>query len=73
MPLALGTMVVTGNSLIPDDLVTSITTTAQDVQASVSEVLSVTAPVALAIMGLVLAVTVGMRLFKSMTKTAARG
>ena len=63
---------VTGNSLIPSDLMTEITTSGSDIQASVTDVITNVTPIALAIMGLVLAVTVGIRLFKQMTKSAAR-
>lgn len=65
-------MMVTGNSLIPSDLMTEITTSGSDIQASVTDVITNVTPIALAIMGLVLAVTVGIRLFKQMTKSAAR-
>ena len=65
-------MMVTGNSLIPTELMTEITTSGSDIQASVTDVITNVTPIALAIMGLVLAVTVGIRLFKQMTKSAAR-
>lgn len=61
----------TGTSLIDSSITQAITSSGNDVMASISSVLGVVVPIALGIMGLVLAIKVGIRLFKSLTKTGA--
>lgn len=63
----------TGTSLIDSSITQAITSSGNDVMASISSVLGVVVPIALGIMGLVLAIKVGIRLFKSLTKTGAAG
>lgn len=63
----------TGTSLIDSSITQAITSSGNDVMASISTVLGVVVPIALGIMGLVLAIKVGIRLFKSLTKTGAAG
>ena len=63
--------VVTGNSAITSEMTTAITTAGNDVLASVQDVLNVAVPASLAVMGLTLAVTIGMRLFKKLVRTGS--
>lgn len=73
MPIACGLLAVTGNSLIDQTTLTAIENAGQDVSASVSSVITTVLPVALGIMGLVMAITIGVALFKKLTKSGARG
>lgn len=73
MPIACGLYAVTGNSLIDQTTLTAIENAGQDVSASVSSVITTVLPVALGIMGLVMAITIGVALFKKLTKSGARG
>lgn len=60
-----------GSDLIPADVLQSIGNSGSDILASVSSVLGTVVPAALGIMALVMAITIGIRLFKKMTKTGA--
>lgn len=60
-----------GTDLIPADVLQSIGNSGSDILASVSSVLGTVAPAALAIMGLVMAITIGIKLFKKLTKSGA--
>lgn len=66
-----GLAVVTGNSAITESMTTAITNAGADVLASVQDVLGVAVPAALGVMGLTLAITIGMRLFKKLVRTAS--
>lgn len=65
--------VVTGNNLVDSDITTAISNAGNDILASVSSVLGTVVPAALAIMALVMAITIGIRLFKKLTKSGANG
>lgn len=79
--MALGTAILfltgegaeTGSNLIPSNVTEAITSSGQDILASVGSVMGVVAPVALSIMGLVMAITIGIKLFKKLTKSGANG
>lgn len=73
--MALGTvasLAVTGNSLIDSETMTAITDAGNNVSASVGDVIGSVLPIALGIMGLVMAITIGVALFKKLTKSGAR-
>lgn len=63
----------TGTNLISSDVTNAITSSGSDILASVSGVLGVVVPAALGIMALVMAIKIGIRLFKSLTKSGANG
>lgn len=65
--------VVTGNNLVDSDITTAISNAGNDILASVSSVLGTVVPAALGIMALVMAITIGIRLFKKLTKSGANG
>lgn len=63
----------TGSNLVPEAVTNAISSTGQDILASVGSVLGTVAPVALSVMGLVMGITIGIRLFKKLTKSGANG
>lgn len=75
LPVALGTASVVGTSIVSlaEDatadtaLVTGATNAVSQVQANINAVV----PIALGLMGVVLAVKIGIRVFKSVTKSSA--
>lgn len=78
MPLALGIFLTgegseTGTSLISSDMMSTISEQGANISASVSDLISTVLPIALGIMGLVMAITIGIRLFKKLTKSGASG
>lgn len=60
-----------GSELISSDIMTAISNSGADIQSSVSSLVATVVPIALGIMGLVMAITIGIRLFKKLTKSGA--
>lgn len=60
-----------GSELISSDIITAISNSGADIQSSVSTLVATVVPIALGIMGLVMAITIGIRLFKKLTKSGA--
>lgn len=60
-----------GSELISSDIISAISSSGADIQSSVGTLVATVVPIALSIMGLVMAITIGIRLFKKLTKSGA--